>query len=81
MTLDAATSDRLKQLRHDVLNCLNVISLGAKALQESPGDAELLEYVCNNIQREQRRATELLSELFDAAGVSENGQADGPHGN
>lgn len=58
--------DQVRQLRHDVLNCLNVIGMSAQLLKSGPSEADEVVELSESIDQERKRAAELLDQLVAA---------------
>ena len=58
--------ERLDQLAHDLNECLHVIAMATLLLKEAPNDQSQLESICNSLDNERRRASDLVQELLDA---------------
>jgi signal transduction histidine kinase len=59
--------DRLATLAHDLRHSLHVIRLGLELLRDAP-DKEKRAELCQAMEAEERKASQLLEELLAAAG-------------
>lgn len=60
------TDDRLRQLAHDVRNCLNIIGMSAQVLKDGRPGADEIAELSASIDQERKTASELLDELVAA---------------
>lgn len=56
----------LASLAHDIRGCLHALRMGRELLKQLYPEEKLIE-VCDLMEREERRASELLEELLEAA--------------
>lgn len=59
--------EQLRQLSHDLRECLHMIGMGVELLQKARQDAERFAQTCEAIDKERKAAQKLVGELIDAA--------------
>ena len=59
--------EQLRQLCHDLRECLHMIGMGMELLQNAREDAERFAQTCEAIDKERKAAQKLAGELIDAA--------------
>ena len=57
----------LRQLAHDAHHCLHVIGMAAEILKNAPSESNRDTELLNSIDKERRKAAELLDELIAVA--------------
>ena len=61
------SADELESLVHDIRGCLHAMRMGRELLQQMVTD-ENLNDVCGAMENEERKASQLLDQLVQAAG-------------
>ena len=59
--------EQLRQLSHDLQECLHVIGMGTQMLQNVREDVDRFTQICEAIDKERKTAQKLVCELIDAA--------------
>jgi hypothetical protein len=65
---------QLRQLAHDVQDCLHVISMAVRLLKDARDDDRRFDELCGWIDAQRRQATDLVTELLTAARCNDGAQ-------